>query len=183
MRILLLTHSFNSLTQRLFEELSVRGHALSVEFDIADSVTEEAVTMFRPDVVLRVAPVPGSATDKIGRHRTVVRAFQPQYACAPGQPVAFVRRRRQARQAVTGGKVLQRGGGNVGRGEQTVKHGNHQSGQRRIVGAGPLVRKPARKNHFMQNHGLALLRRVEYEWLRPLARGPAPSLPAPCGWP
>ena len=39
MRILLLTHSFNSLTQRLFEELSVRGHALSVEFDIADSVT------------------------------------------------------------------------------------------------------------------------------------------------
>lgn len=52
MRILLLTHSFNSLTQRLFEELSVRGHALSVEFDIADSVTEEAVTMFRPDVVL-----------------------------------------------------------------------------------------------------------------------------------
>lgn len=52
MKILLLTHSFNSLTQRLFEELSVRGHALSVEFDIADSVTEEAVTMFRPDVVL-----------------------------------------------------------------------------------------------------------------------------------
>ncbi|MNK76907.1 hypothetical protein D3C87_964890 [compost metagenome] len=39
------------------------------------------------------------------------------------------------------------------------------------------------RNHFMQNHGLVLLRRVEYEWLRPLARGPAPSLPAPCGWP
>ena len=54
MRILLLTHSFNSLTQRLFAELTARGHELSVEFDIADSVTEEAVTLFRPDVV--VAP-------------------------------------------------------------------------------------------------------------------------------
>jgi putative two-component system protein, hydrogenase maturation factor HypX/HoxX len=51
-RILLLSHSFNSLTQRLFEELSVRGHELSVEFDIADSVTEEAVALFQPDVVL-----------------------------------------------------------------------------------------------------------------------------------
>jgi putative two-component system hydrogenase maturation factor HypX/HoxX len=54
MRILLLTHSFNSLTQRLFAELTARGHELSVEFDIADSVTEEAVALFRPDVV--VAP-------------------------------------------------------------------------------------------------------------------------------
>jgi putative two-component system protein, hydrogenase maturation factor HypX/HoxX len=52
MRILLLTHSFNSLTQRLFEELSVCGHDLSVELDIADSVTEEAVALFQPDVVL-----------------------------------------------------------------------------------------------------------------------------------
>ncbi len=54
MRILLLTHSFNSLTQRLFAELVARGHELSVEFDIADSVTEEAVALFRPDVI--VAP-------------------------------------------------------------------------------------------------------------------------------
>lgn len=52
MRILLLAHSFNSLTQRLFAELAARGHDLSVEFDIADSVTEEAVSLFRPDVVL-----------------------------------------------------------------------------------------------------------------------------------
>jgi putative two-component system hydrogenase maturation factor HypX/HoxX len=51
-RILLLTHSFNSLTQRLFEALAVRGHELSVEFDIADSVTEEAVALFQPDVLL-----------------------------------------------------------------------------------------------------------------------------------
>lgn len=52
MRILLLCHSFNSLTQRLFIELTRTGHELSVEFDIHDSVTEEAVALFRPEVVL-----------------------------------------------------------------------------------------------------------------------------------
>lgn len=54
MRILFLTHSFNSLTQRLFVELRARGHDVSVELDIADSVSEEAVTLFRPDLI--VAP-------------------------------------------------------------------------------------------------------------------------------
>ena len=54
MRILFLTHSFNSLTQRLFVALEARGHEVSVEFDIADSVAEEAVVLFRPDLV--VAP-------------------------------------------------------------------------------------------------------------------------------
>lgn len=54
MRILFLTRSFNSLTQRLFVELAARGHDVSVEFDIADSVTEEAARLFAPDVV--VAP-------------------------------------------------------------------------------------------------------------------------------
>ncbi len=52
MRILLLTHSFNSLSQRLFGLLRAQGHEVSVELDIADSVTEEAVALFRPDVVL-----------------------------------------------------------------------------------------------------------------------------------
>lgn len=52
LRILLLCHSFNSLSQRLFAELRARGHQLSVELDIADSVTEEAVAMARPDLVL-----------------------------------------------------------------------------------------------------------------------------------
>jgi putative two-component system hydrogenase maturation factor HypX/HoxX len=52
MRILLLTRSFNSLTQRLFVALNDDGHTLSVEFDIADSVTEEAVALFAPDVVI-----------------------------------------------------------------------------------------------------------------------------------
>ncbi|HET9702212.1 MAG TPA: hydrogenase maturation protein, partial [Burkholderiales bacterium] len=63
MRILLLTHSFNSLAQRLHVELTERGHEVSVEFDIADSVTEEACALFRPDLV--IAPfmkraIPGS---------------------------------------------------------------------------------------------------------------------------
>ena len=54
MRILLLCHSFNSLSQRLYSELAARGHQLSVEFDIADSVAEEAVALFRPELI--VAP-------------------------------------------------------------------------------------------------------------------------------
>ena len=54
MRILFLTRSFNSLTQRLYVELATRGHEVSVEFDIADSVTEEAAALFAPDLV--VAP-------------------------------------------------------------------------------------------------------------------------------
>ena len=54
MRILLLTHAFNGLAQRLYVELTGRGHAVSVEFDIADSVTREAVDLFRPDLL--VAP-------------------------------------------------------------------------------------------------------------------------------
>jgi putative two-component system hydrogenase maturation factor HypX/HoxX len=54
MRILLLTHAFNSLTQRLSAELQEHGHDISVEFDIADSVAEEAVALFKPDLI--VAP-------------------------------------------------------------------------------------------------------------------------------
>lgn len=54
MRILFLTHGYNSLTQRLHGELAARGHEVAIEFDIADSVAEEAVAMFRPDLI--VAP-------------------------------------------------------------------------------------------------------------------------------
>jgi putative two-component system hydrogenase maturation factor HypX/HoxX len=52
MRLLLLTHAFNSLAQRLFVELRADGHELSVEFDIADAVTEEAVALWQPEVVI-----------------------------------------------------------------------------------------------------------------------------------
>jgi putative two-component system hydrogenase maturation factor HypX/HoxX len=53
-RVLLLAHAFNSLTQRLFVELRERGHEVSVELDVHPAVTVEAVALFRPDVV--VAP-------------------------------------------------------------------------------------------------------------------------------
>jgi putative two-component system hydrogenase maturation factor HypX/HoxX len=52
LRILFLTHAFNGLAQRLYVELAERGHTLSVEFDINDDVTREAVDLFQPDVVL-----------------------------------------------------------------------------------------------------------------------------------
>ncbi len=52
MRILLLVHAFNSLSQRMFVELQDAGHEVSVEFDIHGSVLKEAVTQFRPDLVL-----------------------------------------------------------------------------------------------------------------------------------
>lgn len=42
MRILLLAHSFNSLTQRLFGVLRTLGHTVSVELDIADAVAQDA---------------------------------------------------------------------------------------------------------------------------------------------
>ena len=63
MRLLFLTHSFNSLTQRLYVECTRRGHAVAVEFDIHDSVTEEAVALWRPDLVLATylrRPIPPS---------------------------------------------------------------------------------------------------------------------------
>ncbi|MFW6342908.1 MAG: enoyl-CoA hydratase-related protein [Halothiobacillaceae bacterium] len=54
MRILLLCHAFNSLSQRVHAELRAAGHEVSVELDISDEVTVEAVALFQPDVV--VAP-------------------------------------------------------------------------------------------------------------------------------
>jgi putative two-component system hydrogenase maturation factor HypX/HoxX len=52
MRILFLCHAFNSLSQRLYSELGARGHLLSIEFDIADAVSEEAVALFRPELII-----------------------------------------------------------------------------------------------------------------------------------
>ncbi|HKZ73942.1 MAG TPA: formyltransferase family protein, partial [Steroidobacteraceae bacterium] len=54
MRILFLTHSFNSLAQRLYAELTERGHEVSIELDINDAVTIEAARLYEPDVI--VAP-------------------------------------------------------------------------------------------------------------------------------
>jgi putative two-component system hydrogenase maturation factor HypX/HoxX len=54
MRILFLTHAFNSLAQRLYVELVARGHEVSIEIDVNDRVTEEAMRLFEPELV--VAP-------------------------------------------------------------------------------------------------------------------------------
>ncbi|HSB22703.1 MAG TPA: formyltransferase family protein, partial [Burkholderiaceae bacterium] len=72
MRILLLAHAFNSLTQRLWVELTEAGHDLSVELDVNDSVTAEAVALWRPELI--VAPflkrrIPESVWR---RHRCIV---------------------------------------------------------------------------------------------------------------
>lgn len=52
MRILMLTHAFNSLAQRLWLELTEAGHDLTIEYDISDAVTREAVALWHPDLIL-----------------------------------------------------------------------------------------------------------------------------------
>ena len=52
MRVLLLLTSFNALSQRLFVELGERGHEVSVEIDVNDARTIEAVDLFQPDLVI-----------------------------------------------------------------------------------------------------------------------------------
>ena len=51
-RILLLAHSFNSLTQRLWIELADWGHEVTLELDVNDAVTSDAVRRWSPDVVI-----------------------------------------------------------------------------------------------------------------------------------
>ncbi|MGD0504626.1 MAG: hydrogenase maturation protein [Steroidobacteraceae bacterium] len=75
MRILLLVHSFNSLSQRLYIELERDGHELSVEFDIHDRVTAEAVELFRPDLVL--APFLKRAIPRPVRQRQLCLVVHP----------------------------------------------------------------------------------------------------------
>lgn len=52
MKILFLTHSFNSLAQRLYIELTRRGHEISIEFDINDAVTVQAAELYQPDLII-----------------------------------------------------------------------------------------------------------------------------------
>ncbi|MCW5667171.1 MAG: hydrogenase maturation protein [Piscinibacter sp.] len=52
MKLLLLAHAFNGLTQRLHVALREAGHEVCVELDIADAVTEEAVALADPDLVI-----------------------------------------------------------------------------------------------------------------------------------
>ena len=67
MRILLLAHSFNSLSQRLYVELGELGHEVSVELDINDAVSREAVELFEPQIVLAPflkRPIPPSIWER-----------------------------------------------------------------------------------------------------------------------
>jgi len=52
LRILFLTHAFNSLTQRLYIELQQQGYEVSVEFDINDIVAIDAVNLYQPDLII-----------------------------------------------------------------------------------------------------------------------------------
>ena len=52
MRLLLLCHSFNSLSQRLFVELTEKEHIVSVEFDVNDVTSLEAINLFQPDIII-----------------------------------------------------------------------------------------------------------------------------------
>ncbi|HTO46099.1 MAG TPA: hydrogenase maturation protein [Burkholderiales bacterium] len=71
MRILFLTHAFNSLAQRLYVELVARGHEVSIEFDVNDRVTEEAVRLADPDLV--VAPfLKRAIPESVWRHRRCI---------------------------------------------------------------------------------------------------------------
>ena len=72
MRVLFLTHSFNSLTQRLYVEIVEAGHEVSIEFDINDRITEEAVALWRPELI--VAPFLKRAIPESvwRRHRCIV---------------------------------------------------------------------------------------------------------------
>jgi putative two-component system protein, hydrogenase maturation factor HypX/HoxX len=52
MRILLLTHAFNSLTQKLYVALGEKNHEVSVEFDINDAISIKAVSLFQPNLII-----------------------------------------------------------------------------------------------------------------------------------
>lgn len=52
MRVLLLIHGFNALSQRVFVELEQMGHEVSIEFDINDANTLSAIEDFQPHVIL-----------------------------------------------------------------------------------------------------------------------------------
>ncbi len=72
MRILFLAHDFNSLTQRLYVELTDAGHDVSIELDANDALTVEAASLWQPDLV--VAPFLKRAIPEAvwTAHRTIV---------------------------------------------------------------------------------------------------------------
>jgi hypothetical protein len=117
MRILLLTHAFNSLAQRLYCELVALGHEVSIEFDIADSVTQEAVALFAPDLIrcaLSQAAHSGRGVAEASLHRY-----------PPGHRRRRGRRRSTGRSSAANpsGRDRDRGERRDGRGRRVGEHG------------------------------------------------------------
>lgn len=52
MKILLLSSSYNSLTQRAHVELAERGHEVAIELAISDDEIREGIRLFKPDLIL-----------------------------------------------------------------------------------------------------------------------------------
>jgi len=52
MRILFYCHRFNSLSQRLYCELTERGHEVSIELDVHPDLMIEAAEIYKPDLVI-----------------------------------------------------------------------------------------------------------------------------------
>ncbi len=69
MRILLLTHAFDSLSQRLFVELRQTGHELSIEFDINEQVTGESARLSQPELIIAPFPKRNFPIRSAGRER------------------------------------------------------------------------------------------------------------------
>ncbi|MFN3814427.1 MAG: hydrogenase maturation protein [Aquificaceae bacterium] len=52
MKVLLLCHRFNSLSQRIYCELSEAGYEVSVELDVHPHLTIEAAKLYKPDLII-----------------------------------------------------------------------------------------------------------------------------------
>lgn len=52
LRILFFCHRFNSLSQRLYCELTERGHEVSIELDVHPELMVEAVELYKPDLII-----------------------------------------------------------------------------------------------------------------------------------
>ena len=104
MRILFLTHSFNSLAQRLCVELSARGHEVSIEFDINDNVAIEAVALgdrsSSPLVGRRIDEVvlpPGTIIGGLVRGDRFLQAHHDSLIERDDHVILFVSNRRHVR--------------------------------------------------------------------------------------
>ena len=52
MKVLFLCTAHNSLSQRLYLELSSLGHDVSIEYALSDEIMQDAVALFSPDLII-----------------------------------------------------------------------------------------------------------------------------------